>query len=227
MHALSNPRRRAAALLLAVLVALGGSVLGLSARHGSAHAAPVAAADFGPGTVPGALVAIQADSPRGQYIDEHGVAHCLPSGPHAVKGKAGDYPNPDGTGSMWFSFADAECDFQPDAATSTTIPAAGEHAPVLAANGAATSTTARLKWSDARPDAGETISSYVVQVKVVGSTWGTAPGSPAVASPLTVAGLDANTSYVFRVRAEYVSGADGPWSNEVPVKTAEVSASGA
>ena len=103
---------------------------------------------------------------------------------------------------------------------SVTTPAGVEKAPVLSLNGAATDDVVRLKWTDATPDAGETVATYVIQQKVVGSTWVTAAGSPQAESPLAIAGLDANTSYVFRVRAEYASDVDGLWSNELTVKTA-------
>ena len=108
-----------------------------------------------------------------------------------------------------------------DEPATAPAPVASEKAPVLTANGAATSDTARLKWTDGKPDAGETISVYVVQQKVVGSTWSTVTESPAAASPLSVGGLTANTAYLFHVRAEYASGADGPWSGELAVKTAD------
>ena len=205
------------AAFVVLTLLLIGTVLAVAARL-----APTARAaddlDFGAGTVRGALVRISADSPRGEYVDANGVHHCLPSGPHAVHGQAGDYPD------MWFAVADPGCDFGTSSTTSPSTGSAVEKAPVLASGGAATATTARLKWSDAVADAGETITAYVVQYRLAGSTWGAAPGSPAASSPLTVVGLDANTGYEFRVQAEYRSGARGPWSNVLTVRTPSATA---
>lgn len=108
----------AASAVFAVL-----TVGAVALQAGSASAAPrVAAAvttDFGPGTVRGALVRIDASNPRGDYIDANGLPHCLPEGPNNTFRAIGDYP------LMWFSGHNPDCQFGPSASglTSTQIQA--------------------------------------------------------------------------------------------------------
>lgn len=225
MHALTRPRRALAALL-AVLAVLACAAV-LVVRAGSASAAPEVPA------LTGSRVLCGLYDGSFRLLDAPCRAHKDPTapdgrstwfvGPIPVPGAAGYQESIDAMIADYLARQAAKP--TPTATASTTsAPDGAEAAPVIAANGAATATAARLKWSDARAGAGETIATYVVQYRVAGSTWGTAAGSPAAASPLTVGGLEANTGYEFRVRAEYASGADGPWSGVLAVRTAEVSA---
>ena len=72
-------------------MAAGVLTVGLLLSGGAALAAP-----GDPGTVPGALVEISANAPRGWYIDANGLPHLLPKGPNAKPGASGDYK------AMWF-----------------------------------------------------------------------------------------------------------------------------
>ena len=85
-----STKRRIVSLLAFIALLVGGGAT-VPALLGSATAAPVS---FGAGTVPGALVAIQSSSPRGNYLDANGVPHCLPAGPNSTAIWAtGDYPD--------------------------------------------------------------------------------------------------------------------------------------
>jgi hypothetical protein len=97
--------RKRISIVLAGLLALVGLTLG------AAQLAGAATPDFGAGKVKGALVAIDVTSPRAEYVDEHGVHHCLPQGPNHTAHATGDYP------SMWFAAADPACDFGASAQT--------------------------------------------------------------------------------------------------------------
>ena len=84
--------------ILSAIVALGMvfGIGGYTLTHASAAPVVKAAAttNFGPGTVPGALVSIPATATRGNYLDQNGVTHCLPAGPNSTTlWQTGDYPN--------------------------------------------------------------------------------------------------------------------------------------
>lgn len=209
--------RVALAVLLALATVLAVGAYAAKAPHGRAAAA--VAADFGPGTVPGALVAIDSDSPRGQYIDANGVAHCLPTGPNAVHGQDGDYPH------MWFSFRDADCNFQADSApVKAPAPAAnpaGDVDPVLTlvSTGA---NSATVKWTADNPPADDTVVGYEVRYAQTSVAYGASDPVGKVLT-YTIPSLSPNTQYKVQVRARYnTTGSFGGWSNQIIVTTSAV-----
>lgn len=112
------PLMRYRILASAAVATVAALVVGSLALNGASAATP----DYGPGTVKGALVRIDASSPRGLYIDANGVPHCLPSGPNATGGQDGDYP------AMWFSRPMPKCDF---GAGSVTPPVVRDDTPAV------------------------------------------------------------------------------------------------
>lgn len=115
--------------------------------------------------------------------------------------------------------------------TATSTAPAVEKAPVLALDGddPATDVSVDLKWSEPTAKAGETVASYVIQQRVntaVPGAWTTSPDSPVAVRSVKATGLDPKTRYDFRVRVEYVSGEDGPWSNVVTAQTDKATATG-
>lgn len=225
--------RRLVAVAVALAVLAAALVLTVAARTVPAAAAGTSGRVLVVGSTAGC--GVDPEEPRHWHVGTDGSVYLLPWCGEPDGANAVHYRDASSRAPLWLrglrlDQPAAGPSPRPTATTSPTSPtssssatAPGERAPVLTANGAATDTTARIRWTDAVPAPGETVETYVVQRRVVGSTWVTAPESPVAGSPLLLAGLPANTQLEVRVRAEYVSGADGPWSGVLSVRTAAAS----
>ena len=180
-----------------------------------------ASTNFGPGTVRGALVSIDANATRGEYLDANGIHHCLPEGPNSSwTWETGDYP------AMAFIVTDPSCDFgvaskPPVSAVKPPVTTTGEAAPTLSANGDPGLTSIPLKWSKATPPSDDTVILYQVRYeKTSTGSWSVPLGVGNVFSySLVVPSND--TQYFVQVRAQYntTSGGFGPWSNTLTATT--------
>ena len=211
-----------------------------------------ASTNFGPGTVRGALVSIDANATRGEYLDANGIHHCLPEGPNSSwTWETGDYP------AMAFVVTDPSCDFNGAGASKTTVTApkpttnpAGDVDPVLSL-GSVGSQSVALSWSADNPPTDQTVKGYCVRYTRTIDTWATIAFStcsgtldsakPTTTTALstsaetrvdvgntlhaTLGGLLINTQYEVQVRDQYVSNSYGGWSNAVYPTTSATSTS--
>lgn len=154
---------------------------------------------------------------RGWYIDANGIPRYLPTGPNAVPGQNGDYPN------MWFKGLTLDPQPQPVTVVQKVAPApvaTDESAPVLARNGDPTTSAVPLKWTAANPPGDDTVYAYEVRYrKALDASWITVNKGSFLSG--TMSGLSPATLYYFQVRAKYNTSVSsfGPYSNTVSATT--------